>query len=71
MIFSLPDICESNERVAQEFIIQFQVGEDSRFTEESVGVKSEPQAQRVTGPFGGTQSRYGLTTRGLRDWGKI
>jgi hypothetical protein len=44
MIISPPDIRESNERVGQRFITQFHVGEDSRFTEEGVGIESEPQA---------------------------
>ena len=71
MIISPPEIGESNERAARESITQFHVGEDPRFTKESVGIKPEPQAQRVTGPCGETQSRYGLTTRGIGYWVKI
>ena len=41
-IISLPDIRNPKVRVAWGFIIQFYVGEDSRFTEEGVGIESGP-----------------------------
>jgi hypothetical protein len=54
MAISLPDIRESKGRVVRGFVTQFYVREDSRFKEEGVGIKPEPQAQRVTGPRGET-----------------
>jgi hypothetical protein len=46
MTVSLPDI-RNSIIVVRRFIRQFDVGEDSRFKEESVGIKSEPQARSV------------------------
>ena len=47
MMISLPDIRNSSELVVRGFVTQFHVGEDVRFTEESVGIKSEPQVGPV------------------------
>jgi hypothetical protein len=43
MIVSLPNIRESSGHVVRGFIAKFYTREDSRFAEEGVGVKSEPQ----------------------------
>jgi hypothetical protein len=48
MMVSLPNIRESSGRVVRELVAKFYTGEDSRFTEEGVGVQSEPQAKRGT-----------------------
>ena len=44
-IISLPDISEPTTKAAWGFVVQFYTGEGSRFTEEGVGVESEPKAQ--------------------------
>jgi hypothetical protein len=46
MIIPLPDIRESKGCVAQKFITQFYAGEDARFKEKGMGIKSEPQTPR-------------------------
>jgi hypothetical protein len=43
MIVSLPNICESSSLVAQGFATKFYIEEYLRFTEEGMGVQSEPQ----------------------------
>jgi hypothetical protein len=48
MIASLPNIRESSGHVVRGFIAKFYTREDSRFAEEGMGVKSEPQAKRGT-----------------------
>jgi hypothetical protein len=50
MIVSLPDIRESVGPVFRVFITQFYAGEDSRFKEEGVGIKSEPQGREAEVP---------------------
>jgi hypothetical protein len=55
MIVSLPNIRESSDHVVRGFVAKFYVGEYSRFTEEGVGVKSEPQAKRGMGQMGGVR----------------
>jgi hypothetical protein len=52
MIVSLPNIRESSSHVVRGFIAKFYIGEDSRFAEEGVGVKSETQAKEGMGPKG-------------------
>jgi hypothetical protein len=52
MIVSLPNIRESSGYVVWGFIAKFYTREDSRFAEEGVGVKSEPQAKQGMGPKG-------------------
>jgi hypothetical protein len=46
MTSSLPDIREPSGHVVRGFIEKFYVREDSRFKEEGVGMKPEPQAKR-------------------------
>jgi hypothetical protein len=43
MIASLPNIRESSGHVVWGFVAKFYTGEDLRFAEEGMGVKSEPQ----------------------------
>ena len=42
-IISPPDVCKSKEFVVLGPVIQVDIGKDFRFSEEGVGVKSEPQ----------------------------
>jgi hypothetical protein len=46
MIISLPDIHESSIHVVWAFIAKFYIREDLRFTEEGMGIQSEPQVKR-------------------------
>ena len=41
-MISLPNIRMPVDRAAQGFVTQLHVGEDSRFTEKSMDMKSEP-----------------------------
>jgi hypothetical protein len=69
MMISLPDIRKSKGCVTQGYIRQFHVGEDARFKEEGVGIKSEPPAPRKK-KLVVRYVPFGLSTRGLRD-GKV
>jgi len=65
MIFSLPNVCESERSVVRGFVAQFQAGEDSRSAEEGVDQESGPRVRTDTRFH---QSGYGLTTRGVRHY---
>jgi hypothetical protein len=52
MIAPLPDIREPVGCIVWGFVAQLYVGEDPRFKEEGVGIKSEPRARQEMGPCG-------------------